>query len=522
MAKKENIESILKSKQALIYPIKGYSMLPLLIENRSRVLIKTSDTYKENDVVLFKSGKNSYILHRIYSIKDDNYIILGDNSLKIDVKKSSDILGKMVGYYVDENYFDIESKEYQDYLSDLLIRKKDFFPRLVKEKSTFINERFSTVVKQVYKLIIDPEYQIDKQLFSSLTCDEVTYFTTFFSERKCLHLFALATKDISLYIPNNLSKIIKDSLNTVKLRYLRIDEANIALTNLFNDNHIPFIFLKGSEIRDLYKVNYLRSSNDVDIYVGENNFTKSIELIKEKLGGVVIDEPHPFHVGINLNQYKMHIEIHHDISYHLLDDVKYLLKDPFKDASKDKIYPYKYHMSIEKSYLFHVVHAACHIAEGLNWISMFSDTYLMNNFYKIDKSILKEGKLDIFEKSLFDISNYYFTDSNINDSEVKLLKYLSSPLSMDLLVSQKIKHKNKFTYLCSRIFVKKEVIYHSYPVVDKHKFLLPIFIVVRWFKVFKKGKLSSSLNEVDRYKKLDNDLISALKENGLEDYISCS
>jgi len=520
--KKSNIEEVLKKEKVLIYPVKGYSMLPLLIQEEDKVVIEPQEDYDKYDVVLFRSGKSSYILHRVLKKEEDKYIILGDNSNKIDILSKKDILGKMTGYYKKDVFISIHSKEYIEYLNDLIRRKDSFFDKYIELKQAYLDMRFRYIVSTTYKVIFNKDITIEKSLLESLSYDEVYRLVEFFSNRKALHLFAIASKDVNLTIPKEMKNLISSSLEMVKLRYLRISECEEELSRLLNDNQIPFMFLKGSEIRNYYPTPYLRSSNDIDFYVSPCDFDKALKLIKDKMGGIPSEEYHAFHKGINIEKHKLHIEMHHHINYHMIDEFKYVLEDPFEDSISDSKYPYRKHMCIEKTYLFSIIHSASHIILGANWISMFSDTYLLNKKFDIDKSILKEVRIDEFEHSFLNISSSYFTDIDLSISEKKLIKYLYSSSETSYIARIKNRRKSKFSYFMFRIFPSREIMYATYKVTYKHKILLPFFYVIRWFNLFKKGKLSSSIKEVDRYNHLENDLKDALISNGLKEYIHYS
>ena len=109
MNKESSFVEILKKEGRLIYPFKGVSMLPLLYEDSDQVKIEPSNEYHKYDVVLYIRN-NQYVLHRIFKIKRNVYYIVGDNSYQIDKVLKEDILGKMIGYYHNDTYIDINDK----------------------------------------------------------------------------------------------------------------------------------------------------------------------------------------------------------------------------------------------------------------------------------------------------------------------------------------------------------------------------------------------------------------------------
>ena len=64
----KKLDSVLKEQGYIIYPIKGISMIPLLVEKVDTVRIERVDKdqeLKKYDVVLYYNNSNSYTLHRI-------------------------------------------------------------------------------------------------------------------------------------------------------------------------------------------------------------------------------------------------------------------------------------------------------------------------------------------------------------------------------------------------------------------------------------------------------------------------
>ena len=60
---------------------------------------KGDDRCKAGDVVLYKRPPDSYVLHRVVEVRENDYVILGDNCAAKEYGiKDADILGVMTGY----------------------------------------------------------------------------------------------------------------------------------------------------------------------------------------------------------------------------------------------------------------------------------------------------------------------------------------------------------------------------------------------------------------------------------------
>ena len=68
----------LNNNKDFIMPVKGTSMLPFINE-KNLVTLSSPNNIKKNDIVFYKRNNGQYVLHRIYKIKKDYYVLMGDN-----------------------------------------------------------------------------------------------------------------------------------------------------------------------------------------------------------------------------------------------------------------------------------------------------------------------------------------------------------------------------------------------------------------------------------------------------------
>ena len=94
-------EEYLEQYGIMTYRNIGTSMLPLLKQGRDLFTVekKTQERCKKYDVVLYRRPPAEYILHRVIEVKEDSYVILGDNCEKKEYGiRDEDILGVMTGF----------------------------------------------------------------------------------------------------------------------------------------------------------------------------------------------------------------------------------------------------------------------------------------------------------------------------------------------------------------------------------------------------------------------------------------
>lgn len=98
---KTTYEDFLEKNGEMTYSNVGISMLPLLKEGRDLFTVrkKGRKRCKKYDVVLYRRPPNSYVLHRIIEVCENDYVILGDNCLNKEYGiTDDDIIGVMTSY----------------------------------------------------------------------------------------------------------------------------------------------------------------------------------------------------------------------------------------------------------------------------------------------------------------------------------------------------------------------------------------------------------------------------------------
>jgi hypothetical protein len=74
-------------------------MRPLFRTNRDMVILKRPESpLVKYDVVLYKLPSGRYVLHRIIGVKDDVYIIRGDNTFTLELVPRSEILAVLTEF----------------------------------------------------------------------------------------------------------------------------------------------------------------------------------------------------------------------------------------------------------------------------------------------------------------------------------------------------------------------------------------------------------------------------------------
>lgn len=98
---KQSFEDYLENNDRLIYRNTGTSMLPLLKQGRDFFIVEKVNNrpLRKYDVVLYKRKPDTYVLHRIIKIKNEKYVIMGDNCINKEYGiTDNDIIAVMTGF----------------------------------------------------------------------------------------------------------------------------------------------------------------------------------------------------------------------------------------------------------------------------------------------------------------------------------------------------------------------------------------------------------------------------------------
>lgn len=103
----------------------GVSMLPLIRPGVDTVVLALPNGVKVNDIVLYKRENDKFVLHRVIEIKNDEYIMCGDNQFRLEYGiKKDNILAKVVYFERDGKKIDDSNERYRKYIKRLPSRRR--------------------------------------------------------------------------------------------------------------------------------------------------------------------------------------------------------------------------------------------------------------------------------------------------------------------------------------------------------------------------------------------------------------
>ena len=137
-------EDVIERDGRLVYTNVGDSMRPLIRQDKDILIIeKPRDRLKKYDVPLYKRDSGQYVLHRVLKVRENDYVICGDNRYCKEYGITDrHIIGVLTAVVRDGKEIPINDWRYRLYVHlwcdffpiRALILKATHFPKWLKRK----------------------------------------------------------------------------------------------------------------------------------------------------------------------------------------------------------------------------------------------------------------------------------------------------------------------------------------------------------------------------------------------------
>ena len=287
-------------------------------------------------------------------------------------------------------------------------------------------------------------------------------------------------------------------------RYMRIDHTYGQICAALELGQIPFIPLKGSVLRAWYPEPWMRTSSDIDILVPEDRLEQATDVLTARLQFTRGDKGN--HDVSLFSPAGVHLELHYAtvVESDRIKQSSRVLSRVWEDVTPVQPGACCQRMSDSMFYFYHIAHMAKHIAGGGCGIRPFLDLWVLNN--RADSNAVKpshlltEGGLLALAQAAERLSEVWFSGAESDPMTDRLAQYVLGggvygTMENNVTVQQG-RRGGKLRYALTRIFLPYETIKYYYPVLQKHKWLLPVYQVVRWCKLLFKGGVKRSVREL--------------------------
>lgn len=328
----------------------------------------------------------------------------------------------------------------------------------------------------------------DKQL---VTEDLLKDIVKLASKHDIAHLVALGIINNEL-----VDEQTKSQLQQIVFRAVyRYEKQNYELKQVceaLEKAQIPFIPLKGSVIRKYYPEPWMRTSCDIDVLVRREDLEKAISYLVSKQD--YVEKERATHDVSLFTQTGIHVELHFDLveegrAQNAIDVLHSVWDNVILHENSD----YWYEMTDAYFYFYHIAHMAKHFENGGCGIRPFIDLWILDHMKDIDLSardvLLSQGRLLKFTHASRTLSEVWFGDKEPDELSLQMQEFLllgGAYGSTDNRVALQQKKKGgRMGYVLSRMFIPYVKLKRYYPILEKHRWLMPLMQVRRWFMLLK-------------------------------------
>ena len=331
------------------------------------------------------------------------------------------------------------------------------------------------------------------------------------------HLLVFGLKQNGLITKEN-ANVEKHVFKAV-YRYERLRREYERLCIALERAQIPFLPLKGSVIRALYPEPWMRTSCDIDILVRQEDTEKAKDLLINTCG-YTFQEIGPHDISL-FSPSNIHIELHYDlIEKGTANEAASILRSIWRVAQVKDGFAYWYEMPDEVYYFYHIAHMAKHFEIGGCGIRPFIDLWILDNRQEVDQSkrdnLLDRGGLLKFAEAARKLSRIWFEEAEYDSLSRQMEEYLLlSGLygsNANRVAVQQQKKGGRLRYALSRIFLPYDIIKFHYPVLQKHRWLIPVMEVYRWCKLLFCGHLKRAARELRYNSHISDEKAKSIRE----------
>lgn len=304
------------------------------------------------------------------------------------------------------------------------------------------------------------------------------------------HLVSFAIEKNKIRLPvTDLTKKFKKRHPIAMIRYEAANQMYGQVCEVFENEGVPFIPLKGSVIRKYYPEPWMRTSCDIDILIKEEDLNRAVKLLQERYS-FSSDNHRDFHDVSLFSDNGTHLELHFNILENM-KDVDTVLSRVWEFAKPSGEESYMYELQPE-FLIYHVLaHMSYHVLNGGCGIRSFIDLYLLEKYLKYNEEILiglcKQGGLSNFKIEVEKLAFTWMENKDCDDRTKLFSEYILSGgvygNSETASAINHVKNGSKVKYIFTRVFQSYDIMKEKYPVLKKHRWLMPVCQVRRWFYI---------------------------------------
>lgn len=344
----------------------------------------------------------------------------------------------------------------------------------------------------------------ERELYSAKQLPELLELA---KKHDLLHLASLGLKQN--FPTHKTDGEIRKNIIKAVYRYEQLDFELAKICKTLENAGIPHMPLKGSVIRKFYPEPWMRSSCDIDVLVQEDMAEQAASVLTETCGYVYLRKgSHDISLRTPNNQY---VELH----YTLMEEknagqAPIVLNTVWDMAVLREGYRCYYEMPEEMFYFYHIAHMAKHVVYGGCGIRPFIDLWFLDRIADVDwsrrETLLRQGGLWQFAETAGRLSRVWFGGEKMDALSQQLEDYILRGgvfgSNENRIMVQQQKQGGKLRFVLSRVFLAYDEMKYLYPILQKHRWLMPLMTMRRWIGWILDGDGRKTLRKL----KISNDV----------------
>ena len=306
------------------------------------------------------------------------------------------------------------------------------------------------------------------------------------------HIATQALSKLGLLKEDAISQKFKDKAMQAMRRYVLMTHAYGQICKVLEEAAIPFIPLKGAVLREAYPQPWMRTSCDVDILVREEHLDRAVCALTQQLG--YCNKGRSDHDVLLSSGNGVYLELHYDTiqERYAANGCRDILAEVWQNAKPKENGSFHYCMSDAMFYFYHVAHMAKHFEVGGCGVRSFLDLWIMNHAMVHDRkareTYLQEGGLLKFAQAAERLSEAWFSGAEMDVMTGQVSDYIlragvyGDEANRAALGQARMGGRLRYVLL-RRVFMPYDYLKAEYPVLEKHRWLMPVYQVVRWLRV---------------------------------------
>ena len=247
----------------------------------------------------------------------------------------------------------------------------------------------------------------------------------------------------------------------------------------------------------------MRTSCDIDVLVQEADLERAIQVLVSDLG--YRNEGRGYHDVSLFSPNNVHVELH----FTLLDETRFPAAEEIITGVWEQVLPVR-ESSAQKQmpdalyYFYHILHMANHFYGGGCGIRPFLDLWILNHKVEHDagerEALLQKGGLLTFAQAAQSLSEVWFSGQTHTELTEKREEFILCGgvygNAENMVAIRQAKKGGRIQSVLDKIFLPYNTLKGHYPILRKHKWLLPFCQVARWFRLLSGGRWKRSVHEL--------------------------